>query len=171
MSMCTHAENTHRHTNTLPPVLHCTSTCFFTFCFFALCRCHFFLFPPPLVWEKVIAKAKKDVTGRITLSPFFRELLEGIKNTQTEPPSLHSSIVYSSNSWCCASSAGWTNWGKIARSRSRVRFHSSQHKCKQMYQRVKRTPLISHQSLGVAGTELAVVKGITLKLNTVTFPS
>lgn len=131
----------------------------------------FFLFPPPLVWEKVIAKAKKDDTGRITLSPFFRELLEGVKNTQTEPPSLHSSTVYSSNSWCCASSAGWTSWGKIARSRSQVRFHSSRHTWKQMYQRVKRTPLISHQSLGVAGTELAVVKGIALKLNTVTFPS
>lgn len=54
----------------------------------------FFLLASPLVWEKVIARAKKDDTGRITLSLFFRELLEGVMNAQTQPHKPQSPVFH-----------------------------------------------------------------------------
>lgn len=87
--------NEHVHTpwDVLHPilqVLHCASTCFHLpfLRYSSLSVSSAFL--PPLVWEEGIARAKEDDTGRITLSPFLREILTGVINTQPNPPTPHS---------------------------------------------------------------------------------
>lgn len=98
----------------------------------------FAVFLPPLVGEEGIVRAREDDKGRITLSPFLREILTGVINTQPDRPTLHPNHLYSSSSCCCASSAGWKRWEKS------LKIFISLHTGKQRHECGKHTALISH---------------------------